>query len=417
MKRLLAVACCLLLAACSTKTTDTSTGGTGAGGVQAGPGVTDTEITLGAMTDLTGPFKNLATAINHGNELWAKDFNAAGGACGRQVKIMVTDHAYKADTAKSLYPQVEPKVLGFVQLLGSPIIAALGNDLRSGGVTTTPTSWSSDLLNNPSVVVVGTTYDVEMIDGLSYLREQGMIKAGDTIGHIYLDGEYGANGLRGSRHYARRHDLKIRDVKVTSSDTDLTTVVTGLKGAGVKAILLSTTPPQTGAAAAAAKALGLGVPLLGNTPSFDPVLLTTPAAGALDKLYLVASHVPYSADVPKAKEIVRKYKAAGFSEAPNAGVPFGYAVGQVWGAVLAKACENKDLTRAGIQRALKQTTSADTNGLVAPLDFSRPGSPATRQVYVSKPDAAVEGGLAVVKPLFEAEETKTYKAPHETGTK
>ena len=51
--------------------------------------------------------------------------------------------------------------------------------------------------------------------------------------------------------------------------------------------------------AAANKALGLNVPILGNNPSFDPVLHQSPAANALDKLYIVASSVPFSADVPE----------------------------------------------------------------------------------------------------------------------
>jgi hypothetical protein len=62
---------------------------------------------------------------------------------------------------------------------------------------------------------------------------------------------------------------------------------------------------------------------------------------------------------------------------------------------------------------MQQTTSADTGDLVATLDFSKPGAPATRQVYVARPDATAEGGLRVVEPLFEADEAKAYRAPHE----
>jgi ABC-type branched-subunit amino acid transport system substrate-binding protein len=416
MKRVLAMTVALVLplslAACGTKGgAETNTGS--ADGVQTGVGVTDSQITLGVMADLSGPFKSLSTAITHGNELWVKDLNASGGVCGRQVKLEIVDHGYKADTAKTLYPQLEPKVLGFVQLTGSPIMAALGKDIETDKVTTTPASWSSELLGNPYVMIVGTTYDVEMIDGLSYLQKQGLLKDGDAVGHIYVDGEYGANGLRGSKYYAEQHNLKLSEVKITSTDTDLTNVVTGLKGKGVKAILLTTTPKQTGSAAAASKALGLNVPILGNNPSFDPALLQSPAASALDKLYIVASSVPYSADIPKAKEIAQKYEAAGYKEPPNAGVPYGYAVAEVWGSVLRKACDNKDLTRDGIHKAMQQTTSADTEGLVAALNFGSPGAPATRQVYVAQPDASVPGGTKYVQQLFEADQAKTYKAPHE----
>ncbi|GAB3493952.1 ABC transporter substrate-binding protein [Amycolatopsis cihanbeyliensis] len=413
MKRLLALTCAaVLLSACGTKGGDSGTSGTDESGVRTGVGVTDSEIALGVMTDKTGVFKNLGLGITQGNELWVEDVNAEGGVCGRQIRLEQVDHGYQADTAKTLYPQIEPKVLGFVQLLGSPITAALKQNLATDKVVAAPASWSSELLDNPYLMIVGTTYDVEMIDGLSYLREEGMISDGDTVGHIYIDGEYGANGLRGSRHYAQQHNLDLREVKITSTDNDLTNVVTGFKGEGVEAILLTSSPTQAGSVLAANKALGLNVPVLGNNPVFDPVLHSSPAAGALDKLYVVASGVPFSADIPKAQEVAEKYKAA-YNEPPNAGVPYGYAVAEVWGTVLERACANKDLTREGVQSALKRTTSAETGDLVAPLDFSVPGAPATRQVYVAQPDAAAEGGLRYVKPLFEATEAKEYQAPHQ----
>jgi ABC-type branched-subunit amino acid transport system substrate-binding protein len=406
------LAAALALSACSTKAGGSGSSGSDSAGVRSDMGVTDTEITLGVMTDKTGVFKNLGLGITQGNELWAKDFNAGGGVCGRKVKLETVDHGYKADTAKTLYPQIEPKVLGFVQLLGSPVVAALKQNVLSDQVVVTPASWSSELLDNPFVMVVGTTYDVEMIDGLYYLREQGLIADGDKVGHIYIDGEYGKNGLRGSKYYAEQHKLDVKEVKVTSTDTDLTNIVTGLKGEGVKAILLTTSPTQTGSVAAANKALGLNVPLLGNNPVFDPALLSSPAAGALDKLYVVASGVPFSADIPKAKDVAAKYKAA-YKEPANLGIPYGYAVGAVWGTVLKKACENKDLTRAGIAAALTQTDSASTDNLIADLDFSKPGAPPTRKVYVAQIDPAAEGGLKYVKPLFQAPDAEKYQAPHQ----
>ena len=91
------------------------------------------------------------------------------------------DHGYKADTAKMQFPQIEPKVLGFVQLLGSPVMAAL-QEHRPDKVTTTPASWSSELLDNPYVMIVGTTYDLEIINGLSYLLEQGRSRTATRSG-------------------------------------------------------------------------------------------------------------------------------------------------------------------------------------------------------------------------------------------
>ena len=43
--------------------------------------------------------------------------------------------------------------------------------------------------------------------------------------------------------------MTVREAKITSTDNDLTGIVTGLRGDGVKAIVLTTTPGQTGVGA------------------------------------------------------------------------------------------------------------------------------------------------------------------------
>jgi ABC-type branched-subunit amino acid transport system substrate-binding protein len=406
-----ALAGTLVLAACGSTADTAPSGAAGAGGVRTDKGVTDTTITLGIMGDTSGVFKNLGAGLNAGNQIWADDVNAAGGICKRQIAIETVDHGYKADTAKTLYPQLEPKVLGMVQLLGSPVLAALKQNLIDDNVLAAPASWSSQVLDNPSVMMIGTTYDLEIINGLAYLQQQGLIADGDTVGHIYIDGEYGGNGLRGSQYYAQAHGLTLREAKVTSTDNDLTGIVTGLRGDGVKAIVLTTTPGQTASALAASQALGLNVPVLGNNPTFDPGLLNSPAASALSNLYVSASNAPFSSKTPKAVDVVAKFKQK-FAEAPkNAGVIVGYTEGQVWQAVLTKACEQGDLTRAGVATALTTLTGVKTEDLVTELDYSSPGSPPTRGVYIAKVDANAEGGLTEVAPLFTSPEAASYKAP------
>jgi ABC-type branched-subunit amino acid transport system substrate-binding protein len=404
----------LALAACGTKGNSEAGGpaGTDKNGVKVGPGVTDDTITLGVMTDKSGVFKNLGLGTTEGNQLRIDDINAAGGICGRQLKLDVVDHGYKAENAKTLYPQIAPKVLGMVQLLGSPVVAALKSNLVADQLTTTPASWSSELLDNPYIMIGGTTYDVEMIDGMSWLQSQGIIKDGDTVGHVYIDSEYGRNGLAGSKFYASKHNITVKEAKITATDTDLTNVVTAFKGDKVKAILVTTTPTATASVVAVDKALGLNVTVLGNNPTFDPALLSSPAKDALGLLRVVASAVPFSANLPKAQDVARKYKAK-FTDQPNSGVTYGYAVAEIWGQVLTQACADKDLTRAGVQAALKKTTQAGTDSLIAPLDFSKAGAPPTRQVYVAEPDQTADGGLQYVKPLFESPEAQAYKAPHE----
>jgi ABC-type branched-subunit amino acid transport system substrate-binding protein len=406
-----ALAGALVLAACGS-TADSGSGTTGAGGVKVDKGVTDSTITLGIMGDTSGVFKNLGAAINAGNQLWADDVNAAGGVCNRQIKLEIVDHGYKADTAKTLYPQLEPKGAGHRAAAG--LAGARRSQAephrrqRDGGARV----WSSLVLNNPNIMMIGTTYDLEIVNGLAYLQQQGLLKDGDTIGHIYIDGEYGGDGLLGSKYYASKHNLTIKEAKITSTDNDLTNIVTGFKGDGVKAIVLTTTPGQSASALAADQGLGLNVPVLGNNPTVDPALLKTPAAGALGNLYVAAS-APLLVR-PEGGRRSRRPRSKYPSSPVNGGVDVGYVEGLVWQSVLTKACEGKDLSRAGVQSALKSLTSVQTEGLVATLDYSSPGAPPTRGVYIAKVDQNAEGGLTEVAPLFTAPDAAGYKAPFQS---
>jgi len=398
-----AVAGLLALSACSTKA-ESSEGGDG-------PGVTEDTITLGVITDQSGPFKDLGSGTLSGHEIWVEETNAQGGVCGRDVELLVRDHAYSADTGVLQYQEIEPEVLGFMQIFGSSVNASLDQNYQDDEAMVTALSWSSFILKNPYVIVPGTTYDLEMINGLSYLMDQGLLEDGDTMAHIYLEGEYGENGLLGSEYFADQHDITLEKVKVLPTDTDLRNIVTGLQGKGVSAIALTTSPAQTLSVATVSDQLGLDVPMVGNNPAFSPQILTPDTAGVLDDFYAVASTTPFTSDVPKAKEIAAAYTATGDKQTPNAGIPYGYAIAEIWGQLLESTCD--DLTREGIAAAVGQASSISTDDLVADLDFSTRGAPATRSVYVARPSLETPGGVEQASDLFVSPDAETYVAPEE----
>jgi ABC-type branched-subunit amino acid transport system substrate-binding protein len=378
-------------------------------------GVTRAEITLGALTEYSGPFKDLGIGVVHGQQVWVKETNTAGGICGRKIKLEIRDDEDDVSKAKTQYAALEPTVLGFMQILGSSVTTALSQSLIDNETTAIVLSRSSDLLSNPYVIIPATTYDVEMINALSYLMEQGKIHDGDTVGHLWLDGEYGTNGLRGAKYFAQRHHLTLRDAKVTTT-SDMRHFVAAFAGAPrVTAIALSTTPDQTAAALTANQQLPLNVPMIGNSAAFSPQLLFGPAAGALGNLSVMESSVPFSAVAPRAQHVAEAYRQAGYLQLPNSGVPYGYAIGKIWGQLLKRACTNGNMSRSGIQEALLQSTNITTDGLVADLNFTKPGSPASREASVDVPDAAALGGLREVKPLFVAPDAQGYVAAHQTG--
>jgi ABC-type branched-subunit amino acid transport system substrate-binding protein len=398
-----------VLVACGSKGAESTSSGEESGDIKAGPGVTATTIKLGALTDLSGVFAPLAEPLTQANQLYWKQRNAEGGVCGRKVELEIKDHGYDPQKAVVQYRDFSADILGLQQLLGSPITAALLPTLGEDSMIALLSAWPSSLLSNENIIIVGTTYDVEMINGLDYFKRKGMIKSGDTIGHLYFEGEYGENGLKGTKYFASENDMKVVEQKIKATDEDMSGQVAAFKRAGVKAIAVTTAPTQLASVAGIAAAQGMNVPIIGNNPTYDPALLKSPAAEAVKAhAYISGSIAPWTLDEPEVQKVSQEFKAAYPKSVPKASVQFGWAQAEVMFQILNKACENKDLSRDGLIKAAHELSDIDTGGLIAgPLDYTQAGQPATRAVYIVRP-ADVPGGLKALPGTFESETAKSY---------
>ncbi|MCX4820342.1 ABC transporter substrate-binding protein [Streptomyces sp. NBC_01142] len=407
----LAAALTLTVAGCSEKATKGEGDEKDAGGVKTGEGVTGKTITLGVLTDMTGVYASLGKSVTQAQQLWAKQTNAAGGICGRNIELTVRDHGYDPQKAVAAYTELEPEVLGFAQFIGSPFVAAVKQriDGQDKGLVL-PQAWSASLLGSPYVRVVGATYDIETINAVDYLLTRKRIAKGDRIGHVYFEGDYGENALAGSRYAAGQAGLTVVEQKIKPTDNDMSAQVAALKKAGVKAVLISAGPRQAASLVGVAAAGGFNVPVVGNNSAFAPQLLATPAGPALTKdYYVAASTLPIGAPDAGPAKLAKEYTAAYPKDGLDNGVVAGYTAANVYGEVLRKACADKDLTRAGIDKALLTLTAYDS-GFGITHDFSDPAAPSTRQSLILKPDTKVPGGLKVVRPATVAKAAESFKA-------
>ncbi|MFI9155316.1 ABC transporter substrate-binding protein [Streptomyces sp. NPDC053367] len=399
----------LLLAstACSSKA-DGDSAADGADGVKGGPGVTDKTVRLGALTDLTGPYATLGKSIVQAQQMWADETNAAGGICGRKVEIVVEDHGYDVQKAVTAYADISPDVVALPQVIGSPVVAALLDDIERDQVLTFPQAWAASLLGKQSVQVVGTTYDLDMIAAVDFLTRTKGLKKGDSVGHVYFEGDYGANALEGSEWAAERAGLKVVPQKIKATDTDLSAQVSALRKAGVKAILISAGPAQTASLAGVAASRGLMVPIVSNAPGFAPQLMKTPAAKALTGLLSVVSAAPApSSELPGVQKMVAAYEKKFPGSPVDSGVLSGYNAAQLLGADLKKACAAGSLAREDVVKAHRSQQNADT-GLGTVLNFSDVDRPASVKTYVLKPDAKAVGALVGVEDAHSAPGVEEY---------
>jgi ABC-type branched-subunit amino acid transport system substrate-binding protein len=405
----LAALLALTAAGCSSKAKDKKDDKTDAGGVKTGQGVTDKTIKLGVLTDMTGVYASLGKSVTQAQQLYAKQTNADGGICGRKVELVVRDHGYDPQKAVSGYTELEPKVLGFPQFIGSPFVAAVKQrvDGQDKGLVI-PQAWSASLLGSPYIRVIGNTYDVETINAIDFLMKDKGLKKGDKIGHVYFEGDYGENALAGAKYAAGKAGLTVVEQKIKPTDNDMTAQVAALKKGGVKGVVISAGPRQAASFVGVAAAVKLQVPIIGNNSAFSPQLLATQAAPALMKNYYVASPTePIGTGTPAAKKLVADYKAAYPSDALDNGVVAGWTAVSVFGEALKKACTSKDLTREGVDKALL-TINAYDSGFGTTHDFTDPKAPSSRQTVILRPDKKVTGGTKVVREAEVSEAAKSF---------
>ncbi|GGK75364.1 ABC transporter substrate-binding protein [Streptomyces flaveus] len=407
-----ALAALLVLAGCSSKAQDDDGDkgdGAAAGEVKTGDGISGKTIKLGVLTDMTGVYATLGKSVTQAQQLYVKQLNADGGVCGYKVALSIRDHGYDPQKAVAGYTELEPDVLGFAQFIGSPFVAAVKQriDGQDKGLVL-PQAWSASLLGSPYIRVIGSTYDIETINAVDFLIKEKGIKKGDRIGHVYFEGDYGESALVGSKHMAKESGLAVVEQKIKPTDNDMTAQVAALKKADVKAVVISAGPRQAASLVGVAAAGGFDVPIIGNNSAFAPQLLATQAGPALTKNYYVASpSLPIGADTPEARKLVADYKAAYPKDALDNGVVAGWTAAYAFGEALKKACASKDLTRAGVDKALLTIDSLDT-GFGIPQDFTDPNAPSSKQSVILQPDKSVTGGMKVVRDAEASEVAEAY---------
>jgi ABC-type branched-subunit amino acid transport system substrate-binding protein len=384
---------------CSTKAPESSGGGGGGGqaaDVQTDIGVEGTTIRLGVLTDLTGVFAALGKDITNANTLFWEENQVCDTY---DVELDVQDTGYVPQQGVQLYSGMKDSILAMQQTIGSPINTALAPEYEADQIVNFPSAWSKTLTEIPGTGVVGATYDVEIANGYDYLFQEGLLEEGATVGHIYFEGEYGANGLAGTQAVAEEMGLEVIEAQIKSTDQDMSAQITQFKAAGVDLIALTVAPGQLASVAAVAEAQGLDVPILGSNPVFAPGLLSGPAANWLKSHLYVASPVSSFDAHP---ELLEQYQTAYPDATPSLGVVVGFGMSEIMKQVLDAACENGDLTREGVVTAFSELEEVDTGGLVVPIRGYELGQSPSLESFVLQP-ADVPGGASVLAEAFEGQ--------------
>lgn len=163
------------------------------------PGVTATEIVIGATTPLSGPAAAWGnTAL--GAEAWAKHVNAQGGIHGRQIKVVLKDDGYVPGRAVANVTEMKDSVFAIVGLLGSAVMNANKDIVAEAKIPTiypygNPEIWAKQ--PKDKIRYVFMVYPDYGSEGEFLVQQAAKLAGAKKVAVFYQNDDFGKGGLEG----------------------------------------------------------------------------------------------------------------------------------------------------------------------------------------------------------------------------
>jgi len=390
-------------------------GGEGGGELEATAGFDGTTIKLGVITPTSGPVAIIGNPLTAGNQAYFDYVNEElGGIAGKYpVELVIRDSGYDPTKAGQEYAAIKDGVVMLAQLLGTPIVNAVLEQLVTDGVMASPASLDSFWVREPNLLPLGGPYQIQAMNALDwYIAENGEDK---VVCSLTSDDPYGEAGQEGLEYAAEQLDIEIA-VSATfpapPAAADFTAPIGQLQGEGCEMVFLVATPSSTGPALGKAVEVGFAPQWIGQSPTWIGVLGQSPLAPYLQSNFLVASEGPNYGDesVPGMAELIRIKDTYAPDQAPDVYFNFGYVQARAVTALLEKAVELGDLSHDGLLAASEELGTVSFDGLLGdytygPVDERVP--PTTTSIF--KVDPASPTGLTLVEAEIEAPFTADFE--------
>lgn len=291
-------------------------------------GVTDTEIRIGGVHDLSGVFAAVSTPAVNGANLYFDALNEAGGVHGRQIRYIVEDHAYQLPRATQGFNKLIERDQVFAMLLnlGTPHNLAHYPLMERRGVpNVNPLTAARAILPDPPGMNFSafSTYHEQMIAGVRYLNQE---TGATNVCSMYLPTEFGEEIVQGSRDAAEQFGLTfVAETTHRPDDQDFVGALQRLRAEGCQIITMALGVRAGITVVGTAKRLGWDdVLFLASSAGFLEAVAAVPG-GVTDGLYAAAGWVDVvaRAGTPAVDEFLAAYEAR-FGHAAGGFAMLGY---------------------------------------------------------------------------------------------
>ena len=318
-------------------------------------GVSDTEVLIGSVNDLSGIFAAVGVPAVKGANLYFDKVNAAGGVHGRTIRYIVEDNGYQMPRAMQGYNKLlnRDKVFAMLLSLGTPMNIAGFKLLDPAGIPNiAPLTAARQMLQDPmhnKFTSFASYYD-QTITGVKYLANEFGAK---KVCSMYLPTDFGLEILEGSKEGAAEAGIEFAaETSHKPDETDFVGSLSKLKEAGCDIVTMAVGVRQAITIVGTAKKMGLtDMKFLGTSASFLTVVAQVPG-GVTDGFYVAASWQDLwaRAEEPAPKAFIEEYRAA-YGEDPAGFAMLGYAAAEQ--TVMALEAAGPDLTHDSFIAAME----------------------------------------------------------------
>ena len=317
-------------------------------------GVTDTEIVIGTVTDLSGV--TAVQGVNNSNSLRLvfDEANEAGGVNGRKIHYIVEDSQY----------QVPRAVQGINKLLNSDhIFFALVNGGTPMNNAMMPMMFAKNVANVLPLTAARSMYEPynklkfaqfasyydQMRAGTKYFVEQ---RGKKNVCAMYQDTDFGKDVLAGVVDQLAAEKMTMTaETAHKPTDTDFTAALSKLRDAHCDLVAMGTIVRDSTLIVSTARKMGWNVDMVGQSASYDTAVAEAPGNVAEGFYSMTPALYAYPDDPrPEVQDFARRYKAK-FGIEPNFLGETGYTSGHIVLEALKRA--GRDLTMDGFIAAME----------------------------------------------------------------
>lgn len=295
-------------------------------------GVSDDEIVIGSVNDLSGIFAAVGVPATKGANLMFDKVNAAGGIHGRQIRFVVEDNGYQMPRAMQGYNKLlnRDKVFAMLLSLGTPMNLAGFRLMDPKGIPNVgPLSASKQMLQEPmeNKFIAFSNYFDQTNAGVTYLAGEF---GGKEVCAMYLPTDFGLEIKEGAEHAAGTLGLTFASETTHKPDeTDFVGALSKLAADGCDIVAMALGVRQGITVVATAKKMGLNdIKFLNTSAGFLGVIAAVPG-GVTEGLYAASGwqDLASRASDPVPAAFIAEYSAK-YGEMPSGFAMLGYSAAE-----------------------------------------------------------------------------------------